>query len=302
MTDDALFPRALAHVLAMEGGYTEDPYDPGGPTNLGITLAEFARDKGVAVTADTFGQLKAELRALPPATAARIYRVRYWEPAHCPELPPPLAFFHFDAAVNQGVGTAARMLQEAVGAAIDGAVGPETLAKAAARPVAASLARYAEIRRRHYRALAAFWRFGKGWLARVDAALAAASALPTASAPLSASPTQPKEPAAMTDRPAFSAPTTAAPTADAPPVAVPGKWWGSSMTFWGAVITALSTVLPVVGPLLGIDITADLVRQLGEQAVTVAQAAGGLAGTFLTIYGRARATTALERRKITLSV
>ncbi len=43
---DSVFERALTHVLEMEGGYDEDPYDPGGPTNLGITLAEFVRDKG----------------------------------------------------------------------------------------------------------------------------------------------------------------------------------------------------------------------------------------------------------------
>jgi uncharacterized protein (TIGR02594 family) len=49
---DALFERALAHVLEMEGGYDDDPYDPGGPTNQGITLAEYARDRGVEVTAD----------------------------------------------------------------------------------------------------------------------------------------------------------------------------------------------------------------------------------------------------------
>src|SRR5262245_44970685 len=164
MTDDALFSLALAHVLAMEGGYTEDPYDAGGPTNFGITLADFARDKGVAVTAENFPHLREELKVLPPATAAGIYRNRYWEPARCPELPPPLAFFHFDAAVNQGVGAAARMLQEALGVLVDGLVGPVTLAKAAAEPAAAALARYAEIRRRHYRSLATFWRFANGWL------------------------------------------------------------------------------------------------------------------------------------------
>jgi uncharacterized protein (TIGR02594 family) len=49
-TDDPLFERALAHVLEMEGGYDDDPYDPGGPTNMGITLAEYARDRGVEAT------------------------------------------------------------------------------------------------------------------------------------------------------------------------------------------------------------------------------------------------------------
>jgi hypothetical protein len=74
------------------------------------------------------------------------------------------------------------------------------------------------------------------------------------------------------------------------------------MTVWGAAITALSTVLPVVGPLLGLTITADLVQQLGDQVVLLAQAAGGVAGTILTIYGRARATTPLERRQVNLKL
>ena len=49
--ENADFNRALAHVLEMEGGWTDDPYDPGGPTNFGITLATYARDKGVELTA-----------------------------------------------------------------------------------------------------------------------------------------------------------------------------------------------------------------------------------------------------------
>ncbi len=52
-----LFERALAHVLEMEGGYDDDPYDPGGPTNLGITLADFAARQG--------------RRASPPTTSPR---------------------------------------------------------------------------------------------------------------------------------------------------------------------------------------------------------------------------------------
>ena len=50
--------------------------------------------------------------------------------------------------------------------------------------------------------------------------------------------------------------------------------WGQSMTIWGVIITTLSTVLPAFGPLLGLDITAELVRQLGDQIVVIAQALG----------------------------
>jgi hypothetical protein len=88
--------------------------------------------------------------------------------------------------------------------------------------------------------------------------------------------------------------------ASTPPA--PAKWWASSMTVWGAVVTALSTVLPVVGPLFGLNIPPELIHQLGDQIVVLAQAAGGVAGTILTIYGRVRATTTLERRQVTLTM
>jgi uncharacterized protein (TIGR02594 family) len=292
---DALFAHALAHVLEMEGGWSDDPVDPGGPTNFGITLATYARDKGVALGAGNLAGLTAELKTIPQATVRRIYRQRYWQPACCAQLTPALALFHFDASVNQGVTGAARMLQQAVGAAIDGEIGPETLAKAAAQPAAVTLARYADIRRAHYRSLSTFWRFGKGWLTRVDRTLAAATAL-LASAP---PPPQPKETPTMTDR------TQPAPVPVPAPVPANGngaKWWGSSMTIWGVIVTGLSTVLPVIGPLFGLNVTADLVQQLGDQVVLVAQAVGGLAGTIMAIYGRTRATTSLERKQLTINL
>ena len=50
---DAVFERALTHVLEMEGGYDEDPYDPGGPTNLGITLGRVRARQGGASSPPT---------------------------------------------------------------------------------------------------------------------------------------------------------------------------------------------------------------------------------------------------------
>ena len=284
VTGDSLFDRALAHVLDMEGGWTDDPYDPGGPTNYGITLAVYARERGVEITSANLAQLKAELRSISPDIVRRIYDERYWQPASCSQMPPALAFFHFDAAVNQGVTGAARLLQEAIGAFVDGEIGPETLGKAAGQPIAAALARYAEARRRHYRSLSTFWRFGRGWLARVDRTLAAALAIVRATPS-----TSQQEQTSMTE------PTSTTETPDS-------KWWGRSLTIWGVIITTLSTVLPVVAPVIGLDITAELVRQLGDQVVVVVQAAGGLAGTILTIWGRARATTSLERRQVTMNL
>jgi uncharacterized protein (TIGR02594 family) len=291
---DAIFERALAHVLEMEGGYDEDPYDPGGPTNRGITLSEFVRDKGLELTSENFAALKAELKAITPDTVRRIYRQNYWDAASCPELPPPLALFHFDAAVNQGVAGAARMLQQAVGAEVDGEVGPLTLAAVAGQPVEETLAAYADVRRRRYRALPTFWRFGKGWLSRVDTTLALANDISRQMPPLV--PLQHKQPKGSRPMPTDTDPAPAAP---ANPEA---KWWGHSVTIWGVIVTALSTVLPTLGPVFGINITADLVHQLGDNVVLFGQAAGGLIGTIMAIYGRVRTSTPIERRQFTVSL
>jgi uncharacterized protein (TIGR02594 family) len=288
---DAVFERALTHVLEMEGGYDEDPYDPGGPTNLGITLAEFVRDKGVQLTSDNFAAMKAELKAIPRDTVRRIYHDNYWQAAACPELPPGLALFHFDAAVNQGVAGAARMLQQAVGSEVDGEIGPLTLAAVASHPVDEALAAYAEVRRQRYRALPTFWRFGKGWLSRVDTTLALANEINRSMPPLVHA--QPKGPTPMPTDTQPTTPTTTAPDA---------KWWGNSMTIQGILVTTLSTVLPVLGPVFGLNITAELIHQLGDNVVTFGQAAGGLIGTVMAIYGRLRTNTPLERRQVTLSM
>src|SRR5262245_45681193 len=154
----------------MEGGYTEDPYDPGGPTNKGITLKVYAAWKRVAADAN----LKAQLQDIPDADVRAIYAERYWRPAGCDELSPALAFFHFDAAVNQGVTGAIRLLQRAVCTDADGEIGPNTRSAIAQMPLEAVLDAYACERCSRYRSLPHFWRFGRGWLNRVDTALARA--------------------------------------------------------------------------------------------------------------------------------
>lgn len=281
----ALFDEALRHVLEMEGGFSDDPHDPGGPTNKGITLRVLAAWKGVAPDSS----LIAQLRHIPDSTVRDIYLQRYWLPAHCDEFPPQLAFFHFDAAVNHGVTGAMRLLQRAAGTDADGEIGPNTRAAIAAIPATELIHRYADVRRARYRALPHFWRFGRGWLARVDKTLAGALALdlqPTLQP-------QSTEGAPNMTQPADDTTSETETTA---------KWWGQSITIWGAIITGLSTVLPTLGPALGIDITGDLVRELGNNIVVTVQAVGGLIGTLMTIYGRMRATTPLAQRNVQLKL
>ena len=104
---------------------------------------------------------------------------------------------------------------------------------------------------------------------------------------------QPAAPTSLPVPPA-PAPTSIATPADA--AAAASKWWGSSLTIWGSFITTLATVLPVVGPFLGIDITADMVHQLGTGVAQAIQAVGGVVGILMTIYGRVRVTQSLMRR------
>ena len=269
--------------------YDDDPYDPGGPTNKGITLRVFAEWKGVTADAPSLAKLKEELKRIPDRAARDIYHARYWQTASCPSLPRGLSLMHFDAAVNHGVGTANRFLQEALGVVADGEIGPNTLAAAAACSVPGVLDRYAAVRRKRYRSLNHFWRFGRGWLARVDATLAAANSERAAKL----SPTE-KGPTPM---PTSSMPDTTVPTASVKP-----KWWGDSITIWGAMISALATVVPVLASAGGITLTPDLVRDFGTHAAAAVQAAVALIGTIVTIYGRLRATQPLERRAVRLKI
>ena len=288
VAQEAVFEAGLAHVLEMEGGWSDDPYDPGGPTQRGITLGTFAAFRGEKINSASRARLVAELRAIPRDTVREIYRSRYWRPCRAGLLPPPLALMHFDAAVNHGVGGAARMLQETLDVPVDGEIGPVTLAAAGGCDPARAVADYAAVRRRRYRALPHFWRFGRGWLSRVDATQNSALALPADS--VQPIPATAKGVTRMND---------AQNEETSPPVEAPaGKWWGESITMWGVIVTTLSTVLPVIGPLVGLDISAEVVRQIGAQATAVIQAVGALAGTLLTIYGRSRAALPLVRREM----
>ena len=292
---DRGFADALAHVLEMEGGFTDDPDDPGGPTNKGVILEVFCRHTGRTLNGFTRARRISELREISDTMVEGIYRQRYWTPSMAASMPAPVALMHFDASVNHGLMGAARLLQQALRRQqetidIDGEIGPLTLHAVGVADPARLITDYAAARRTRYRALPHFWKFGRGWLNRVGRTETRAHALVgRANEATTHEPTKGKD---MTPNDA-TAYETAARTS---------KWWGSSMTIWGAAITALSTVVPILGPALGLDVTPDVVRQAGEQFVAVIQAIGGLIGTVMTIYGRTRATQLLERRQVQVNI
>jgi lysozyme family protein len=161
MTEQERFDRCLVEVLRLEGGYVDDSRDPGGATKFGVTCAVLSEALGRAASAE-------DVAALTEAEAGEIYRRRYWATVRCPQLPEGLDLMAFDMAVNMGPGTAARLLQAALGMEADGAVGPKTLAAATGRPAAETIREVSDLRRNRYRGLAGFAAFGRGWLRRTD--------------------------------------------------------------------------------------------------------------------------------------
>ena len=116
----ASFDIALPYVLKHEGGWSDDPSDPGGATMQGITLGTAVRH-GIGD--------KAALKAITPQQVAAIYRTDYWRFDLVDDQ--RVATKLFDMAVNMGLRTAVRIAQEALNTLdacveVDGQWGPQT--------------------------------------------------------------------------------------------------------------------------------------------------------------------------------
>lgn len=161
------FATCLRLTLAYEGGWSDNPHDPGGATMKGITLATYSDWLGREATKD-------ELKAIPTDHVEAIYRKGYWDKVRGDDLPAGLDLVAFDAAVNSGPKRAATWLQLAVGAKPDGAIGPASVAAAMAAPHDKAVGVACDLRLAFLKSLGSWKYFGKGWLARVAKVRAAA--------------------------------------------------------------------------------------------------------------------------------
>jgi len=166
----ANFPAELSDELVFEGNFVDDPQDPGGATDHGITLATLSHFLGRQATVE-------ELKTMGPATERAIYRSMFWNVIQGDQLPSGVDLVVFDMAVNGGPKEAGEMLQRCVGAEVDGQIGPKTLAALAGVSARALISDYSEDRDAYYRGLRNFPRFGDGWLNRVAKCEAEALAL-----------------------------------------------------------------------------------------------------------------------------
>lgn len=115
------FEQCLALVLKHEGGWVNDPVDPGGETNMGVTKQTWEDWVGHPVPAGS-------LKALTVADVTPIYKKKYWDAIKGDSLPIGVDYAVFDYAVNSGVVRASRQLQQCAGVEADGIIGPKTLA------------------------------------------------------------------------------------------------------------------------------------------------------------------------------
>jgi lysozyme family protein len=142
----------MAFVLREEGGYVNDPRDPGGETKFGISKRAHP---------------DLDIKALTEAEAIALYTADEWRALACAHLPAGLDLVAFDAGVNSGVLRGARWLQQALKVTADGWIGPATLAAVGGQPALPVIEAACAARQNFLHGLRTFATFGRGWSARV---------------------------------------------------------------------------------------------------------------------------------------
>lgn len=155
------FEICVGFVLAHETEYNHDgsvkverdPHDPGGTTKFGI---------------DQRSHPHIDVARLSLEEATEIYRAGEWTKCRCAEMKAPWDLAILDAAVNIGAGTVAKMLQTAVGAKVDGFIGPKTIAAVKAADES-DLRVFLDLRESYYRTRPDSLRmhYLHGWLNRL---------------------------------------------------------------------------------------------------------------------------------------
>jgi lysozyme family protein len=153
------FKECLDLVLKSEGGWVNNPQDPGGETNLGVTKRVWEEYVGHPVDS---------LKNLTKEDVAPLYEQKYWRPCYGEVLLRGLDFLCFSFGVNAGSGRSVKLLQQSLGLVSDGIIGPKVMQKLRESNIADVIKGFSESRREYYKSLKTFPIFGRGWLARVD--------------------------------------------------------------------------------------------------------------------------------------
>jgi lysozyme family protein len=146
------FEQAFEKLIGHEGGYVNDPRDPGGETKYGISKRSYPGEDIAGMTIE-----RAKLLA----------HRDYWGPAGCDAVPPGIKFDLFDTAYNSGPRMAVRLLQRAAGVEDDGELGPHTLQAVQSMDPERLVARFNGWRLDFMNDLPAWPAFARGWSQRI---------------------------------------------------------------------------------------------------------------------------------------
>ncbi len=136
----------------IEGGYVNNPNDPGGETNYGISKRQYP---------------ELDIKNLTKENAVRIYRTDYWEAIRAEEMPAKLRLAYFDCAVNQGTARAVLILQRVVRVKMDKIPGPVTIGVANRHEPRDLVISFMAERALKYSRTRNFDICGKGWFRRL---------------------------------------------------------------------------------------------------------------------------------------
>ena len=148
------FDDAFANTIGLEGGFVDNPADPGGATMYGVT-ERVARKYGYT----------GDMHDLPLETAKQIAKQEYWDPYQCDALMPLVSMQVFDAVYNGG--DAVRWLQQSSGATVDGVMGPMTVTAVNLVNPYVMVMRFLALRLTYMTNLDIWPNFGRGWARRI---------------------------------------------------------------------------------------------------------------------------------------
>lgn len=156
------FDNSLTAVLRSEGGYTNDPNDPGGATSHGVVQRVYDAYR-------TALQLpRQSVRFITDGEVRNIYHAQYWNAVQGDRLPLGLDYCVFDEGVNSGPVKSIKDLQAALSVGMDGQLGMVTLgALTATTNIGALINRVCDLRLNFLHRLRTWRFFSNGWSSRV---------------------------------------------------------------------------------------------------------------------------------------
>lgn len=159
----ATFSDAFVLTCGLEGNgkLSTDPNDPGNWTGGNVGAGKLVGSR-FGISAAAFPDV--DIATLTYGQAQALAKQRYWDPYQCDQISPLLGWLVFDAAYNGG--HPAQWLQEAVGAAVDGHIGAQTIAAIRTHATAVIASRFMASRFNYWTECAAWGSEGKGWIHR----------------------------------------------------------------------------------------------------------------------------------------